>query len=316
MTKWNDHYRVASGVSFTVVINMSQGKATLSDTHQAGEGAGDGGNKSKLLCASCDSCRAKKTKCDGKRPCEACVLSYMRRHKIASSGDVDVKKVKCVYSPAKRRGPPPKRAPEKEARDQEKKQRREEGQSIAGRSQDMESAPNLNNNDLDAASVLNVLVMLLNSSASTAPAPAPPPPPPVDQTSANFQQSLLRSLGSALASQGVNMAHGVGGGASSNGGYNVVNHAPTTSQQLPYLQQLQHQLQVQQLQQNFQQQLQQTLTQQGQTTRFAESSVTSSLEEKTQALQDEVGDLRRRVNALETENASLKQQLDALQKRT
>lgn len=295
---------------------MSQGKATLPDTHQAGKGAGDVRNMSKdqLLCASCDSCRAKKTKCDSKRPCEACVLSYIRRNKIASSKDVDVKKIKCVYSPAKKRGPPPKRTLEKEARGQEKKQRRVEEQSIAGRGQEMESsAANLNNNNLDAASVLNVLGMMLNTPASTLPPPAPPPP-----MSANFQQSILASLGSALGIQGVNMTQGVGGVAASNGGYNVVNHASSaTSQQLAYLQQLQQQSQVQQLQRQLQQQLQQSLTQHnGQTTRRAESSITSSLEDtKTQAPQDEVGDLRRRIHELETENADLKQQLDALQKR-
>eukprot|EP00984_Skeletonema_dohrnii_P020624 scaffold10109_cov144-Skeletonema_dohrnii-CCMP3373.AAC.7 len=302
---------------------MSQGKSTIPDIHR-GDGDGDGKNKSKdqTLCSSCDSCRAKKTKCDGKRPCEACMVSYVRRNKIGSADEVDVKKIKCVYSPAKRRGPPPKRTLEREMeeRERERKQRREEEHPIAGLGRVPEevvsSAANLNN--LDTASILNLLSML-NPATSTLP---PPMPPPIDP-----QQSLLSSLGNALAGiQGIGMPQGFGGGATASGGYNTMNNAPSAaSQQLAYLQQLQQQLQLQQLQQqlqeNLQQQLQQQqqqqqpLTQQGQTTRGAESSMSSSLEDnRTQSLQNEVGRLRKRIHELETENAELKQKVDALQK--
>ena len=34
------------------------------------------------LCASCDRCRARKTKCDGNRPCGNCATKYMKKHKI------------------------------------------------------------------------------------------------------------------------------------------------------------------------------------------------------------------------------------------
>jgi Fungal Zn(2)-Cys(6) binuclear cluster domain len=34
------------------------------------------------LCASCDRCRARKTKCDGKRPCSNCAVKYMKKNKL------------------------------------------------------------------------------------------------------------------------------------------------------------------------------------------------------------------------------------------
>ena len=34
------------------------------------------------LCASCDRCRARKTKCDGRRPCGNCASKYMKKHKL------------------------------------------------------------------------------------------------------------------------------------------------------------------------------------------------------------------------------------------
>ena len=41
-----------------------------------------GGNQPIALCASCDRCRSRKTKCDGKRPCGNCATKYMKRHKL------------------------------------------------------------------------------------------------------------------------------------------------------------------------------------------------------------------------------------------
>lgn len=34
------------------------------------------------LCASCDRCRTRKTKCDGERPCSNCVTRYKKTHKL------------------------------------------------------------------------------------------------------------------------------------------------------------------------------------------------------------------------------------------
>jgi hypothetical protein len=34
------------------------------------------------LCASCDRCRARKTRCDGQRPCSNCCAKYMKTHKL------------------------------------------------------------------------------------------------------------------------------------------------------------------------------------------------------------------------------------------
>lgn len=45
------------------------------------------------LCASCDRCRARKTKCDGNRPCGNCATKYMKKHKITR---YDVSKLSCV----------------------------------------------------------------------------------------------------------------------------------------------------------------------------------------------------------------------------
>eukprot|EP00814_Leptocylindrus_danicus_P000129 CAMPEP_0116045864 /NCGR_PEP_ID=MMETSP0321-20121206/27886_1 /TAXON_ID=163516 /ORGANISM="Leptocylindrus danicus var. danicus, Strain B650" /LENGTH=894 /DNA_ID=CAMNT_0003527307 /DNA_START=24 /DNA_END=2708 /DNA_ORIENTATION=+ len=60
-----------------------------------------------LLCASCDRCRQRKTKCDGGRPCSNCVSKYMKKNKLNSIQGVDITLFDCVYSPAKRRGPVP-----------------------------------------------------------------------------------------------------------------------------------------------------------------------------------------------------------------
>mmetsp|Transcript_36685 Transcript_36685/g.56911 ORF Transcript_36685/g.56911 Transcript_36685/m.56911 type:complete len:732 (-) Transcript_36685:56-2251(-) len=62
------------------------------------------------LCASCDRCRARKTKCDGSRPCGNCASKYMKKHKLTSIEGVDMAEFECVYSPAKRRGPVPGRS--------------------------------------------------------------------------------------------------------------------------------------------------------------------------------------------------------------
>ena len=39
-------------------------------------------SNSSQLCASCERCRVKKTKCDGKRPCSNCVARYLKINKI------------------------------------------------------------------------------------------------------------------------------------------------------------------------------------------------------------------------------------------
>jgi len=62
------------------------------------------------LCASCDRCRARKTKCDGNRPCSNCANKYMKKHRLDSIEGIDLSLFECVYSPAKRRGPVPGKA--------------------------------------------------------------------------------------------------------------------------------------------------------------------------------------------------------------
>lgn len=65
------------------------------------------------LCSSCDRCRARKTRCDGSRPCSNCAAKYLKKHKLADPRDlagIDPAALGCVYSPAKRRGPVPGKA--------------------------------------------------------------------------------------------------------------------------------------------------------------------------------------------------------------
>jgi len=67
-------------------------------------------NKGIALCASCDRCRARKTKCDGQRPCGNCATKYMKKNKLTSIQGIDLSLFECVFSPAKRRGPVPGKA--------------------------------------------------------------------------------------------------------------------------------------------------------------------------------------------------------------
>ena len=66
------------------------------------------------LCASCDRCRARKTRCDGQRPCSACTNNYILKTRGRGRGKFDETShtlelsnvdLGCFYSPAKRRGP-------------------------------------------------------------------------------------------------------------------------------------------------------------------------------------------------------------------
>ena len=59
------------------------------------------------LRSACDRCRAKKTKCDGERPCDACKTFYIRENKLKNMEGVDLTAIGCSYSLAKKRGPPP-----------------------------------------------------------------------------------------------------------------------------------------------------------------------------------------------------------------
>eukprot|EP00534_Pseudo-nitzschia_fraudulenta_P016320 CAMPEP_0201249066 /NCGR_PEP_ID=MMETSP0852-20130820/58480_1 /ASSEMBLY_ACC=CAM_ASM_000632 /TAXON_ID=183588 /ORGANISM="Pseudo-nitzschia fraudulenta, Strain WWA7" /LENGTH=142 /DNA_ID=CAMNT_0047547993 /DNA_START=108 /DNA_END=532 /DNA_ORIENTATION=+ len=86
-------------------------KATTSNGNSGNtDGKDDSSKRAIALCASCDRCRARKTKCDGKRPCGNCAAKYMKKHKLTSIEGIDVSEFECVYSPAKRRGPVPGRA--------------------------------------------------------------------------------------------------------------------------------------------------------------------------------------------------------------
>uniref|UniRef100_A0A7S4K303 Zn(2)-C6 fungal-type domain-containing protein n=1 Tax=Odontella aurita TaxID=265563 RepID=A0A7S4K303_9STRA len=61
----------------------------------------------KALHKSCERCRRGKKKCDGQRPCEECVVSYLKKNKLTSASievGEDVSHFGCIYFPSKRRG--------------------------------------------------------------------------------------------------------------------------------------------------------------------------------------------------------------------
>eukprot|EP00956_Cyclotella_meneghiniana_P001107 scaffold1292_cov71-Cyclotella_meneghiniana.AAC.7 len=63
--------------------------------------------KAVIYRTTCNRCRARKTKCDGKFPCGYCVKKYTREHKLHSVEGIDPSEFGCIYSPAERRGPAP-----------------------------------------------------------------------------------------------------------------------------------------------------------------------------------------------------------------
>jgi hypothetical protein len=281
------------------------------------------------LCSSCDRCRTKKVKCDGNRPCEACKISHMRENKIASMKEAELIGIECVYSPAKKRGPPPKRMndadTENEGHVQDKKHRMEseEQRTVMRRRQVSREREipsyTVNHNNVDAASILNLMAVNPSSFMSTQDflqnyqSGNSLMYSPIDPMSAALQQSILSSLGNALGTQVMTMDQGLGRAASASRGHDIVSNAPrTATQQLAHLQQLLQQLELQQC---LQQQLQLPPTEQGQTR--AESPISSAAVEdertqsqsQSQSLQSEVERLRRRVKELEAENVSLKQKL-------
>ena len=91
---------------FYKINKLSDGliiKMNISDTAEE-----DAESKQPIaLCASCDRCRARKTKCDGNRPCSNCAGKYMKKHRLNSIEGIAIAEIECVYSPAKRRGPVP-----------------------------------------------------------------------------------------------------------------------------------------------------------------------------------------------------------------
>jgi len=83
---------------------IPDGTLLLRRVSKSNDGTVDSKRKTDFLCSSCDRCRAKKIKCDGERPCGMCKAAYKRKN----VEELDLT-VACVYSLAKRRGPPPKR---------------------------------------------------------------------------------------------------------------------------------------------------------------------------------------------------------------
>jgi len=83
----------------------SQSPNRKSDKTNAKDQSPDGPSN---LNASCDRCRSRKTKCDGKIPCHHCKEKYMKEHELTNiDGVLNMEAFGCVYSETKRRGPTP-----------------------------------------------------------------------------------------------------------------------------------------------------------------------------------------------------------------
>jgi Fungal Zn(2)-Cys(6) binuclear cluster domain len=57
--------------------------AAFTTTTTAASNSNNPQQQQQLLCASCDYCRSRKTKCDGKRPCANCLFKYMKKNKVS-----------------------------------------------------------------------------------------------------------------------------------------------------------------------------------------------------------------------------------------
>jgi hypothetical protein len=299
-------YRFSADAVACKNMSMSQDKSTLPD-----RGRKNYPYYPDALRASCDRCRSKKIKCDGNRPCGACKKSHLRKNNnIARINDAELRTIECVYSSAKKRGPPIKNVEELEKecrRVQDKKRRKNSGEQhpVTGLGQvarEMPSTANHNNMDATlmnpAAFTVDTTVMnptaftldntLMNPAAFTLDflqnyqARNPLMPSPLDPMRiAAMQQSVpSSSSGSAVGIQGMTMNQGLGTGAtaSSRGPHDIMSNASSiATQQLLYMQQAQQQLQLQQFLQQQMQQLPAT-TERGLTTTGAESPMSSSVE--------------------------------------
>jgi len=88
--------------------NKAAAKKKSTGNGVAGKTGNDGKRASYTpsLCA-CDTCREKKTKCDGQQPCTLCKQKYMKQNKLTSLDGIDPQLVGCTYSTAKKSGPEP-----------------------------------------------------------------------------------------------------------------------------------------------------------------------------------------------------------------
>ncbi len=60
------------GTSSATASNNNITPLTISSTDAQGSS----------LCSSCDNCRTRKTKCDGRRPCSSCTAKYLKKLKV------------------------------------------------------------------------------------------------------------------------------------------------------------------------------------------------------------------------------------------
>jgi Fungal Zn(2)-Cys(6) binuclear cluster domain len=67
----------------TAASNDAAAAAAFTTTTTATSNSNNPQQQQQLLCASCDYCRSRKTKCDGKRPCANCLFKYMKKNKVS-----------------------------------------------------------------------------------------------------------------------------------------------------------------------------------------------------------------------------------------
>jgi len=230
------------------------------ENDSGGDGSGDAAASSNLsnsLCASCDRCRARKSRCDGKRPCMACKAKYMKKNKLSSCEGIPPEMFQCVYSPAKKRGPVPghklKKSDTANAAAAAVKEAMHYSHSGSKKPAARSSPP-----VAAAQGAAGIPVAATGQAGYTglpgmpnfaAPYTAPlcgqiPLLSPLDPNAAAYQQQILSSLGAiGLGLYASYAAGGVGGipgiAAGSGGTDAMANNHDAAKQQLAYIQQLQ-----------------------------------------------------------------------------
>ena len=341
-------------------FKISEGDSKRTSDERTGQSSGSGGvddmhpssyesekeRTTDLLCSACDRCRAKKTKCDGERPCDACKTFYMRENKLKNMEGVDLTAIGCSYSLAKKRGPPPatRNNPQTKSssssdnikeRKKKKHKKRHEGEQVHAAQPQVPQVPPVGmmlphsaveDSTTTAATTAAFILNLLNSitmqpSGGLQQAAGNPLlfPSPVSNPFPQQQQQQQLAFGGAT-------------GPTLNNPYvanTPSNSAISQQPQLAFLQQLiqlvclyqeqqqqsQQQQHQQQLLQQIQQQIQQIPAQQGQLQQLPSSSLSSSDEAKAEgggSLRSEVDQLKERVRRLEAENERLKESIESL----
>ncbi len=320
---------MSEGSKRTSGERTGQSKSTSSG---GGADAGGGYDSEKarttdLLCTACDRCRAKKTKCDGERPCNACKTFYMRENKLKNMGGVDLTAVGCSYSPAKKRGPPATRkSPTKSSsssdnvkeKKKKKHKKRHEGEQVHAAQPQLPPVGTLPSPAVEGSTTAATAATILNLLNSSTMQPAgglqqaagnpllfpPPVSNPLPQQPSQQPPQHLSFLGAAGPTQQQPLA----------ALQQLIQLVSIQQAQQQQQQQSQQQQLIQQLQQHLQQPVQQPQPIPAQQLQQDPSSPLSSSAEAEggKSLRSEVDQLKERMRRLETENERLKERIELL----